>query len=171
MVELSEDFSSTEYDIFISNSSEDMEIRQVIKELSHAAVQNGASITLPITILRSDSITEMARRIEEEEEFRNQREQEANRLSNETAEKINAANLDDKQKDRDLKYYEIDTQSQTQLQIASIRDGGEPEDDDQEKLQLDRKKHEDTTNLKRDDLKEKIRHNKETEQISRKKSN
>ena len=44
--------------------SDDQEIRELIKQLSHAAVQNGESMLLPIKILRSDSISDMAKKLE-----------------------------------------------------------------------------------------------------------
>lgn len=170
MVELSEDFSSTEYDVFISNASDDQEIRQVIKELSHAAVQNGASLTLPITILRSDSITEMAKKIEEEESIRTEREQEMQQKQIEAQDRATQAQLEDKQKDRDLEYYKIDKDSQTKLQIAGMKQTEEaPEDTslEEEKLDLQEKKQQDDTRLKERQLAETERHNKATEQISK----
>lgn len=170
MVELSEDFSSTEYDVFISNASDDQEIRQVIKELSHAAVQNGASLTLPITILRSDSITEMAKKIEEEESIRTEREQEMQQKQIESQDRATQAQLEDKQRDRDLEYYKIDKDSQTKLQIAGMKQTEEvPEDTslEEEKLDLQEKKQQDDTRLKERQLAETERHNKATEQISK----
>jgi hypothetical protein len=180
-----EDFASSQFDLFISNSTEDAEIRQVLKQLSQAAVQNGASLTLPITILRSDSITEMARKIEEEEASRMQREQEMQQQQLESNERINQEMLADKQADRDLKYYEIDTRAATEIEKELIKLQGssneEPTEEDpgdsmlehkklaiqQRKQQLEERKAQIDAKLKAAQLNETIRHNKAAEGIAR----
>jgi len=170
VIELSEDFSSTEYDIFVSNSSDDMEIRQVIKELSHAAVQNGASLSLPITILRSDSISEMAKKIEEEENTRREREEQMQNQQIESNERMKQAELEDKNAQRELEYYKIDTDNNTKLQIAGLKEKEEvPEDTslDKEKLDLQEKKQSDDKELKKRQLQETERHNKVVEHIAK----
>jgi hypothetical protein len=134
-----EDFASSEYDLFITDSSDDLKIRSTIEQLSHAYVQNGGSLTLPIKVLRSDSITQMAKLIEEEELVANQRQQEMEEKKIKSAEAMNQATLQDKQADRDLDYYKIDKESETKLQIA----GMQPEEDntvEQEKLGLQKEK-------------------------------
>lgn len=161
-----EDFSSEEYDLFVTDSSEDAEIRQYLKQLSQAAIQNGASMTLPITILRTDSISAMGRKIEEEENARAQQEQEREKAAMDAAQQAQQAELQDKQSDRDLKYYEIDTNNATKLQIA----GMQPDEDtsiEERKVSLqESKQSDDTANTDRQ-LIETERHNKQTESISR----
>jgi len=173
MVQLSEDFATTEYDLFTSNSSQDQEIRNIIKELSHAAVQNGSSLTLPIEVLRSDSISEMAKKIEETEEFNFQREQQLQDQQLKAQQAMKQAEIEDKQADRELEYYKIDKDSQTKLQIA----GFNGIDNEDEKLELQRQKQEndkeikeEELSLKRNQLSETIRHNKKSEIISKQKS-
>lgn len=177
MIDLSEDFATTEYDLFTSDATQDHEIREMIKQLSQAAVQNGASLTLPIDILRSDSISEMAKKIEESENARLEREENMQRESNDANERMNQATLQDKQQDRDLKYYEIDTNNRTKLEVAAMSKGQElPEDTsvDEKKLELqENKQTNDNLNkkkeltLKEKDLNEKIRHNQRAEEISK----
>jgi len=175
-----EDFASTEYDLFITNSSDDLEIRQSLKQLAQAAVQNGASLTLPITILRSDSITDMARKIETAEQEKLQREEQMNKETSEANERMQQAQLQDKQADRDLEYYRIDTDNQTKLQIAGMKDNDEkeelPEDHtadfmkldlDNRKLNLQETKQNSDATLKERDLRERERHNRAAEGISR----
>ena len=169
-----EDFASSELDLFITDSSDDLKIRQTIEQLSHAYVQNGGSLTLPIRVLRSDSISKMAKEIEEEENVMHQRQQESEDKKIQSDQAINKANLEDKQKDRDLEYYKIDKESETKLFIA----GMQPEEDkslEREKLELQRNKQEKDARQKDKDLSirdklagETVRHNKRTEQISAK---
>ena len=72
-----EDFASTEQDIFISNSSRDAEIREVIKQLAQPYVQNGSG-SIIIDLLNTDSIAEMNLILKEQEELAMQRAQQAN---------------------------------------------------------------------------------------------
>ncbi len=172
-----EDFASTEYDIFITDSSDDLKIRSTIEQLSHAYVQNGGSLTLPIKILRSDSITQMSKLIEEEEINMQQRNQEMEQKTLEANQAAKEAELQDKQADRDLEYYKIDKDAETKLQIA----GMQPEEDDtidREKLDLDKKKQQDDKDLKdkqlqlsKDQLNEVKRSNRAKESISKQSKN
>lgn len=174
MVNISEDFSSTEYDIFVSNATTDTEIREVIKQLSHAAVQGGASLTLPINILRSDSITEMAKKIEQEEAKRNEQTQAMKQMELESNERIEAARLEDKKEERELAYFKISEDNNTKLLIAGITSQNNEEDNskiEEDRLKLENKKHEDGIDLKKRQLSETERHNKVMEKKSNSKAN
>jgi len=170
-----EDFASSEYDIFITDSSDDLKIRQTIEQLSHAYVQNGGSLTLPIKVLRSDSITQMAKIIEDEESRMKQREEEMDQKRLQAEQQSQQAQLQDKQADRDLEYYKIDKDSDTKLLIAGVQNTGQDGMED-EKLELDREKErndveakEKELSLKERQLEETIRHNKKGETIDVKK--
>jgi hypothetical protein len=170
------DFASSEYDIFITDSGDDMKVRQTIEQLSHAYVQGGGSLTLPIKVLRSDSITAMGKLIEEEEDKMMQRNQELENKKLESDNAFRQAELEDKQAQRELEYYKIEKEAEVKLQIA----GMQPEEDnttEQEKLNLQRKKQEDDKSLKEKDLNikqqqlsEVSRHNKVSEVIAKNKS-
>lgn len=174
-----EDFASSEQDLFITNSTEDQEIRQTLKQLSQAAVQNGASLALPIQILRSDSITQMTKKIEAEERERLQREQEAVDKQTQSNERIKQAELADKEAERELKYYEIDTKAATDIEKELIKlsdEEGDNGDNDERKLQLEQRKLElerrkanAQESLESKKISETIRHNKATEKIAKNK--
>jgi hypothetical protein len=172
-----EDFASTEYDMFITDSSDDLKIRSTIEQLSHAFVQNGGSLTLPIKVLRSDSITQMAKLIEEEETKTQQQQQEMEEKKMKSQEGMQQAMLEDKQSDRELEIYKIDTQRDTQLQVAAMKNQQEvpeveteqPDIIAQQKLELDREKTNKQHALAKEQLNETIRHNKQTEAISKSK--
>jgi len=174
-----EDFASTEYDLFITNSSKDMEIRQVLKQLSQAAVQNGASMSIVVDVLRSDSITEMSRRIERDEQERAEREEQMQQLQQQTQERIAQAEQASKEADRELKRYEIELDAETERYKADLQYQQNAEQSDagiaEEKLDLDRREQEADSEearakieIDRKKLNETIRHNKAQEQISRK---
>lgn len=173
-----EDMAATEYDIFITDSSDDLKIRQTIEQLSHAYVQNGGSLTIPIKVLRSDSITQMGKIIEEEELKMNQQNQQMEEKKLEVQERMQQELLADKQADRELEIYKIDTQRDTQLQVAAMKNQQEapemPEAEQpdiiaQQKLELDREKTNKQHTLAKEQLSETVRHNKATEAISKSK--
>ncbi len=61
-----DEFVSTEYDIHISNSSNDTQLYNDLRSLSQAAIQNGqATISDLIAISQSESVQEIARRLED----------------------------------------------------------------------------------------------------------
>jgi hypothetical protein len=163
--------------MFITDSSDDLKIRSTIEQLSHAYVQNGGSLTLPIKVLRSDSITQMAKLIEEEETKMNQQSQQMEEKKLEVQQQMQQDVLADKQSDRELKVFEIETQRDTQLQVAAMKNQQEvpeveteqPDIIAQQKLELDREKTNKQHNLAKEQLSETIRHNKVTEAISKSK--
>lgn len=164
-----DEFASTEYDLFTTTSSKDMEIRETLKQLAHAAAQNGAGLGLVVDVLRSDSITEMTRRIETAEEEAFQRQNEASKRSDEVNQQIAAMQEESKEKDRQLKIYEIDKKAEIEYAKLGVQQeqASVPEVNDDGKDQLAEKKHNDDHQIKRDQLNETIRHNKETEKISK----
>jgi hypothetical protein len=163
------EFASGEYDIFSSSGTENQEIRDLIKSLSHAAVQNGASMSLPIQILKSDSIADMTRKLERSENEKIQREQEAQDKQMQSNEKMNQAMIADKEKDRELKYYEIDKKFEAATLNADESTEEIPEGNTLElqKLDLNRNKINEDANIKRAQLAETQRHNQEVEKIAR----
>ena len=174
-----DDIASTEFDLFITNSSKDMEIRQVLKQLSQAAVQNGASMGIIIDVLRSDSITEMSRKIEREEQERLERDEQQAQLNRETQERIAQAEQASKEAEREMQRYEIDTKAETERYKADLQYQKDIMTTDEElqnqKLDLEQRKHQADTDeerakieLEQKQLQETIRHNKATEEISRK---
>lgn len=188
-----EDFASSEYDIFASNSAQDQEIRDIIKQLSHAAVQNGASLLLPIRVLKSDSIADMTKKLEQDEAERQQREEELQKMQQESAERMQQMQLETAQAQLELERYKADLASNTAIEVALIRaestlDSSQtPESDESEyevrkldleqqkvsiaerKLQLERDKSSKQNTLAGKQLDETVRHNKASESISRSK--
>jgi len=168
-----QDFASTELDLFISDSSDDMKIRQTLESLAQAYIQNGGSMTLPIKVLRSDSITQMAKLIEAEEDSIRQRqsEMEEKRIEADTA--MKQAEMQERQAEREFQYWKVEKESEVKLQIA----GMQPTEDttiDQEKVNLDRQKLDNDKvvkdrelALKQEQLAEAKRHNIKAEEISK----
>jgi hypothetical protein len=61
-----DEFVSSEYDIHVSNSTNDTQLYQDLRQLSQAAIQNGqATIADLVAISQSESVQEIAKRLEE----------------------------------------------------------------------------------------------------------
>lgn len=166
-----EDIASSEYDLFANTSSKDMEIRETIKQLAHAAVQNGQSMGIVMDVLRSDSITEMSRIIENAEEETMRRQDQMAKEQMASNEKLAQLAEQSKQADRDLKKYEIDSKIQIEYAKLGIQSqvNNQPEDNslEERKQSLAEKKANDDANIKRNQLDETKRHNIVIEQISK----
>ncbi len=169
-----EDIASTEYDLFITNSSKDMEIRNALTQLSHAAVQNGARMSIIVDVLRSESISEIARRLDEAEEDAMNRQNEMQKAQNEQAAQMAQMQQEEAEAARQLEYdklelekYKAELDSDTKLEIADKGDVEVEADDGSDKLNFEKQKHQDGINLEKQKLSESIRSNKAKESIAK----
>jgi DNA repair photolyase len=165
-----------------------MELKQMIKGLAQAGIQNGLGMSPMIKALREDSITAMARTLDDAEEEFYRRQSEASQKQSETEQMKLQVQLEENQKQRDLEYYKIDTEAQLRREeMANNQSEVMPEDNSIEysklnlaerKQALEEQKLATTTNtdlnkfnkdlnLKKEQLNEQVRHNKEAEKISR----
>ena len=175
-----EDIASTEFDLFVTNSSRDMEIRQGMKQLAHAAVQNGARTSVYADILTTESISDMISKLDAADEEVHQKQMELQQMNNQAQQQIAQLEAQEKQADRDVKYAEIDKDILIkEMEIEADRsikameaDVDEEFDDDsidKDKIELEKKKHNDKIALDKKKLQETIRSNKAKEQISKNK--
>jgi len=167
-----ETFASAEYGVVVSNTSADSEMMQALKSLAQAGLQNDKlNFSDIMTIYMSDSVSSVRRKIQEAEEGRNQQVQQQQQAEQQQFQADLQQRAESEQADRDLKWDIALLQYQGNQEGAEETVTEEPEDHSMEiaKLDLDRQKHTDTTNLKREDLAEKKRSNKVKEsQESRK---
>lgn len=103
-----DDLVYTDFDIFVNSSSEDMRLRQVIEGLAQSMVQNGSSASTLINAIKSDSIAEMTRILEDAEEVATENTQALEEKKLALQDQANKAMYNDKQLDRDAKKYETD---------------------------------------------------------------
>jgi hypothetical protein len=171
-----EDFASSEYDLFSTSSSRDAEIREAIKSLAHAEAQNGAGFSTLIDVLRSESISEMARRVERSEDEMLQRTEQQQKSQQESQERVAAMIEEGKAKDREIQMYEIDRRTEVEYAKlgvqASQSEVEEPYEDnslDYRKQALNEQKVIQDANIKNRQLDESIRHNQAAESIARNK--
>lgn len=163
-----QDLVAAEFDIFITNSSEDSEIRSILKQLAHANVQNGGSMKLIIDVLRSDSIAAISKEIEYDQKQRIQREQKSQQEQIQAQREIAQAQIDNentqKELDRRVDYAKIEADL-----IKAEMNQPEGSDNTLEKLkiQIQDLKNKMEYDFKHKELAEEIRHNKESEDIDR----
>lgn len=126
-----DEFVSTEYDLHVSNSTNDTQLYQDLRALSQAAIQNGqAKISDLIAITQSESVQEVGRRLEDsakriQEEQQQMQEkqiaqqQEAAQLANQQAQAKLA--FDTKKHDDEIAVKR--EQIEADLTIAGLREG------------------------------------------------
>lgn len=145
MINTDEGFTEADYGIVITSSSKTRELQETMKQLAQAFMQNGGNFSTVMDIYLSPSLSDMRRKIERVEVDN----KEAERAQMEQQQQLENARLkaeqEDKQKERDLKQYEIDTKANTDIQKAIISANGGVDDgiDDiyeQAKLENEREK-------------------------------
>lgn len=161
-----EDFATTEQDVFISNSNKDAEIRDVIKQLGQAYVQNGMGSVL-IDLLKTDSIAEMNLILKEQEAAIQKQNQQNQQMQADLKQAELQQLAADKQSELDFKYEELYTK--TELEYAKLDVMGESSDNDFKERQqtLAEKKLDHDSRIKQRQQEEAERHNKEMESISK----
>jgi hypothetical protein len=170
-------FNEADYGIMISNSTNDAELVQAMKQLAQAGLQNDKiNFSGLMDIYLSESMSSMRRKIEKYEEDTEKAQAEQQQAAIDAQREATQAQIADKQADRDQRFKEKVLDSETKITVAQIGQGEEGDDGAEqlllniEKLKLDREKVAKDYELKNKDLKETIRHNKQTEITDRKKA-
>jgi len=121
-------FNESQYNIHISNASQDNKIYEALQQLSQASLQNGGSLSMIIDIMKSNSISEISRKLKDDEEqkradAKEQQESEQKQatqmqqMQQELAEKQLQVQLAEKEKDRELEREKM----QLNLQIETMK--------------------------------------------------
>lgn len=127
-----DEFCSTEYDLHLSNSSADQQLFNDLRSLSQAAIQNGqATIADLITISQSESVQEIARKLEDS--ARKIREENQQMQQQQLQQQQQAAQLADQQakmkQEFEMKKHEDEIavkreQIQASIAIAALKEEG-----------------------------------------------
>lgn len=134
------EFENSEFAVFVTNLAKDKEIKQKLDQLAQVAMeQQKADLSTIIDTVVNDSpkdIIATLKRVEAEYYQRQaqeqQAEQEAQAQQIEAQKQMHAELMADKQADRDLKQYEIDSNNATKIQVAQINTYIGQEDLDQD---------------------------------------
>jgi hypothetical protein len=130
MVTQFDEFVSSEYDIHVSNSTNDTQLYDDLRALSQAAIQNGqATISDLVAISQSESVQEVSRRLEDsakriQEENRQMEEKKLAAKSEETKAMMADKNA---QRELEIKFHDDDIavkreQIQANLQLAGMKE-------------------------------------------------
>jgi hypothetical protein len=116
-----EEFRECEYGLMVSNSQGDAELREALKQLAHAGIQNDKiSFGQLMDIYTTESMSSVRRKIEKAEQERQQQAQEAQEAEQAHAQEMLQLQIQDKEADRELTKYKIDQDNATKIAVAEI---------------------------------------------------
>lgn len=122
------EFENSEFNVYMSNSNKDASVVQTLKQLATEALKaDKADLSTLIDTIINDSPREISATIKKGEAAKYEREKQAAEQQNaaqqqqiQAQKEMQALELQEKQKDRDLRQYEVDTNNETKIQVASI---------------------------------------------------
>jgi hypothetical protein len=162
-------FNEAEYGIYVATSSSDMEMIQQLKALTQPFLQNGGSMSIIMDIFRTKDPSSLQRKIERYEKQIQEQAQQAQQAENEAMEA-------QAQRAEELDRYKIDMDYKKAIDVQAMKmeeqTGEESKEDaglDEDKLELDKKKHDDSIKMDKEKLAETKRSNKAKESIARSK--
>ncbi len=179
-LELNDDFLYSDFDIFVSDSSKENANLEALRSLMQPAIQNGATLTDAVTLLTSDSISEIKRKLKDIEDKRKQYEEEVSKQQQQVQQQMQQVEMQDKAEERRIKEEDSIRKAETAITVAEIGaesresislNKPEPqkkEDDSDLKAQLQRDKNAVEDRYKQGTLSETIRSNKVQEELKRK---
>jgi len=172
-MDISEDFLYADFDIFVTDSTEENLNLQMLKNLYQPAMQNGASLSEIAEIMTSNNLTDIKNKLKTMEEQRAQREQQTQKEQQETMLKVEQMRKETEEAKLALQQAEIMQKeqdsirdSETSLQVALIQAESKQATEDA-KRQVEQSKLEAETETKRSDIAEKRRANQAQEDIKR----
>lgn len=132
-------FYTEDCDIFMSDSTKDMQNIEALKQLIQPAMQNGASLLDAAEILTSDNLTTIKNRLQDIEQANQERiqqaqqqEQEIEQQSIQMQQQAQEQQLTLEEAKMDLKRYEIDQNNATKIAVAQLNAYRGTEDMDQD---------------------------------------
>jgi hypothetical protein len=175
MIQSFDEFCASEMDIHVSNSTSDTELYEDLRILSQAAIQNGqAKLADIIAVKQSESVQEIARKLEASSEKIQEEQQQAQQAQMQSDQQNAQLMAQDKQaerewktveaeKDRELKREEINLKRELghASNIASdIRDTRKYDNTQEPDADLDNNGIKDTIDIRRTDIDERYKNEK-----------
>lgn len=163
-VQITDDFLYSDYDIFVTNSSKEVNDLELIRSLYQPAMQNGASLTDIATMMISDNMSELKMKLDDIEKNRAEIIEQQSKAEQAIAEEENRL----KQEELRIKEEDSIRKAEVELQIAAMDKLNDNEDS---KLNLQRNKQEKDYEIKDRQLNETERHNRVQESIAKNNKN
>jgi len=139
--------NESEYGLLVTSSAHVKKINEITEQMAQAFMQNGGRFSTILDIFNSPSLSDMRNKIEQSEDEAAQAEQSAQEQQAELAAKAEAFEREkidredsNKNKDRLLKKYEIDSKILLEQDKLDLDSAGEDTSIDDRKLNLDEKK-------------------------------
>jgi len=107
--------------VYVMNSAEQQRKKDLIEQLILKNNQTLMPLSKLIELVRLDNLTDIQKKIEEQESAQQKQAQEQQKQAMELEQSKLQQEAADKQADRDLKKYEIDTKANTELQKVSLQ--------------------------------------------------
>lgn len=151
------EFASTQHGVHVGNTAKDNQALESTRSLLQAGIQGDKiSLSEAVSVLQSDSISDIRMALLEGEEKQQERQEQMNKVQSESAEKMQQAQIADKEADRNLEREKNIRDNETKLAIAFKPEQPQMEDNslDTQKLNLDKKKHDDKIALDNKKLKQ-----------------
>lgn len=181
-LEINDDFLYSDFDIFVNDSTKENQNLEALKGLIQPAMQNGATLSDAATILMSDSMSEITRKLKQIEAKRQEQAQaaEQQQMQIQQQQVAQQKQMHDEQlsmQQEELRIKEEDSirKADTAIQVATINADSRtkpeetviPEDDslDRYKLRLQESKQASEHRIKQSNLDETIRANKKAEEF------
>ena len=119
---LDEGFTEASYGIFLSDSARDQETMEILKQLTHAALQNQqADLSDIVKMLSSNSPEEIKGLLEAAEERKREQAMQQQREQIEAQQKMQTELLAQKSDEQEFEKYKVDSTNQTKLTIAEMQ--------------------------------------------------
>jgi len=160
------EFNNSEFGVFVSDASKDVEALQMLKDMTQAAMQNEKIMLSSIAdVYASESLSDIKSKLMTMEQDMQARTEQAQQAELEAGEKIAAQENAMAEKELQKDYYKIDSDNQTKITVAEINsfkfqedqdsnDNGIPDQLEIAKLKAQIDFNADKLNLERDKLKQ-----------------
>ncbi len=126
-IDISDKFYYEDMDVFVSDTSKDMENIQKLQQLIQPAMQNGASLLEAAEVLTNDNFNIIKQKLQEMQERQEQMQKQAQEAEQQQA--IQLQQMQNEQREQelmleeakmDLERYKIDADNQTKIAVAEI---------------------------------------------------
>lgn len=125
-----DEFASTEYGVFVTNSSKDDKIKNSLEQLSHAAIQNQMiNLSDIVTILQTESIQDTKRKLENAEEKVRQHQLQVEKTRGEQQQAIQEKDIAFKRELEDRIDARENAANETKIRVAEIGQQNSTEDE------------------------------------------
>ena len=126
-IDIADKFFYEDMDVFVSDTSKDMENIQKLQQLIQPAMQNGASLLEAAEILTNDNFNVIKQKLKEMQERQEQQMQQQQQAEQEQAVQIQQMQNEQRQQElmleeakMELERYKIDADNQTKIAVAEI---------------------------------------------------